>query len=75
MDQAHGQARFGVDKAIEYLLQLASDGAAISRASGLIDDQAHVMALLLGGQYLDGGIGVGQRSGLWRCHDQHFIGQ
>jgi hypothetical protein len=34
-----------------------------------------LLALLLGGQHLDGGVGIGQRGGLGRGHDQHFGGQ
>ena len=75
MDQAHGAARLGADEAVEHLLQLAGNGPPVARTRCLVDDHAHVLALLLHGQHLDGGVGVCQRGGLWRCHDQHFGSQ
>ena len=67
-------ARLGGHKAVEHLLELAGDGTAVAGALGLVDDQAHLLALLLQRQHLDGGVGVGQRGGLGRGHDQHFGG-
>ena len=43
-----------------HLLQLAADELALADAVGLVDQQADMAALLLRGEHLDGGVGVGQ---------------
>jgi hypothetical protein len=70
-----GHFQAGADEAVDHLLQLAADDAALAGLADLVDQHADVAPVLRGGQHLDGGVGVGQRGRLGRGHDQHLVGQ
>ena len=61
--------------AVDHLLQLRGHRPAFTGLLHLVDQQAHRPRRLGGGQHLHRGVGIGQRRGLGRGHDQHLVGQ